>query len=98
MLSKCANPECSTQFRHLRDGKLFQVQSQYFSRSSDQNRRPSRYVEHYWLCNECSLRLTLAFDRERGMITVPLSATENKPARSQSQHNPEIRQAGFAST
>ena len=99
MLSKCANPECSTQFRRLRDGKLFQVQAEYFPRpprkEGPQNRRPSRHVEHYWLCNDCSLRLTLALDRERGMIMVPLSGPEKKPARSEAQESPEIRQTGF---
>ena len=101
MLSKCANAECSTQFRRLRDGKLFQVQSPYLrghaSEASEQNRRPARNVEHYWLCNDCSRRLTLAFDPEGGMIMVPLSAPERKPAGSEAQHGPEIRQAGFLS-
>jgi hypothetical protein len=29
-------------------------------------------VEHFWLCDACSPFVTLTFDRERGVITVPL--------------------------
>jgi hypothetical protein len=29
-------------------------------------------VEHFWLCDACSPFVTLMFDRERGVITVPL--------------------------
>ena len=79
MLHKCANPECSNAFRHLREGKLFLVENEYFPRArnrSRKSRRPPllRHMEHFWLCGGCSQQLTLTFDRERGMITVPLSS------------------------
>jgi hypothetical protein len=80
MLHKCANPTCSIPFRHLREGKLFLAETEYFSGTraavhASRRFRPSRHVEHYWLCNDCSRQLTLAFDPERGMITVPLAGT-----------------------
>ena len=31
MLYKCANEACSTPFRKLREGKLFQVETEYFA-------------------------------------------------------------------
>jgi hypothetical protein len=34
--------------------------------------RPRRRVEHYWLCDQCSSVLTLIFEKEHGMLTVPL--------------------------
>ena len=34
--------------------------------------RPWRRVEHYWLCDACSPFVTLTFDRNRGVVTVPL--------------------------
>ena len=34
--------------------------------------RPARRIEHYWLCDACSPFVTLTFDRQRGVITVPL--------------------------
>ena len=77
MLYKCANEACSTPFRRLREGKLFQVETEYFDRESDGaaaglRKRPWRRIEHYWLCDACSSFVTLTFDRERGVITVPL--------------------------
>lgn len=77
MLSKCANPACSVPFRRLREGKLFVVETESLAPgcqalSPARRARPLRRVEHYWLCDECARFITLAFDRERGMITVPL--------------------------
>jgi hypothetical protein len=76
MLYKCANEACSAPFRRLREGKLFQVETEYFAQSqpggSPRRTRPWRRVEHYWLCDACSAFITLTFDRERGVITVPL--------------------------
>jgi len=75
MLYKCANEACSVPFRRLREGKLFQVETEYFAQPSGggtQRRRPWRRVEHYWLCDTCAAYITLTFDRERGVVTVPL--------------------------
>jgi hypothetical protein len=76
MLFKCANEACHTPFRRLREGKLFQVETEYFSRrapsSAARKPRPWRRVEHYWLCDACAPYVTLTFDKERGVITVPL--------------------------
>jgi len=77
MLYKCANEACNTPFRRLREGKLFQVETEYFagrgpSPTLSRRARPWRRVEHYWLCDACSPFVTLTFDRERGVITVPL--------------------------
>ncbi|MBZ5720256.1 MAG: hypothetical protein LAO03_07725 [Acidobacteriia bacterium] len=78
MLHKCANPACSNPFRRLSEGKLFQVETEYLAAPASerntngrQNRNPRR-VEYYWLCNECASFLTLTFEKDRGMITVPL--------------------------
>ena len=76
MLYKCANEACSAPFRRLREGKLFQVETEYLAQgqggSAHRRVRPWRRVEHYWLCDACSTFITLTFDRERGVITVPL--------------------------
>jgi hypothetical protein len=99
MLHKCANPSCSTQFRRLREGKLFQVETEYFPEvvaagNTARKARPSRHVEHYWLCDDCCRYLTLAFDRERGMTTVPLPGVAiKKAAGSQAESHEPIRQA-----
>ena len=77
MLSKCANPVCSVPFRRLREGKLFVVETESVTPESpalSPTRRVHalRRVEHFWLCDECARFFTLTFDRERGMITLPL--------------------------
>ncbi len=77
MLSKCANPACTTPFQYLRDGKLFQIELDSTAQSGIHvvNKLPSRKVEHFWLCGPCSARLTLAYQRGKGVITIPLSHT-----------------------
>ena len=74
MLYKCANESCNTRFRRLREGKLFQVETEYFGGrdASGRKARPTRRVGHYWLCDACSPFVTLTFDQGRGVITVPL--------------------------
>lgn len=57
MLYKCANEACSAPFRKLREGKLFQVETEYFAGDismTGRRGRPGRKVEHYWLCDSCS--------------------------------------------
>lgn len=76
MLYKCANEACNTPFRRLREGKLFQVETEYFEgrgpASTLQKTRPWRRTEHYWLCDACAPFVTLTFDQSRGVIAVPL--------------------------
>jgi hypothetical protein len=61
----------------LREGKLFQVETEYFSgkgpaTESSRKTRKGHRVEHYWLCDACFPFVTLTFDQQRGVITVPL--------------------------
>ena len=102
MLHKCANPECSTPFRHLREGKLFLAENECLPRARKRARSPRtsaslRRMEHYWLCGECSQQLTLAFDSEQGMITVPLkSLPARKAPRSETATDIDIRSKDLA--
>ena len=80
MLYKCANPACARPFRRLDEGKLFQVETEYFPASEPRAALPSRrgrmlrpHIERYWLCDECASALTLTFERGRGIATIPLS-------------------------
>jgi len=77
MLHKCANQACSAPFRRLREGKLFQVETEYYGNNPPgqptlRKVKAQRHVEHFWLCDACSPFVTLTFDRERGVVTVPL--------------------------
>jgi hypothetical protein len=74
MLSKCANPACSTPFQYLREGKLFQIEMDSPPRDGIHlvAKRPARKVEFFWLCGRCSSQMTLAYQRGKGVITLPL--------------------------
>jgi hypothetical protein len=84
VLHKCANPSCHQPFRRLSQGKLFQVERAYpDSLAVDRPRggrlsRPPRQVEHFWLCDDCCLILTLTFESGRGMVVVPLPEAARK--------------------
>lgn len=75
MLSKCANPSCSTPLVYLREGKIFTMEyasGRQPTKNVDHTGRasPAR-VEHFWLCGPCSARLTLVYDRKQGVLVRP---------------------------
>jgi hypothetical protein len=73
MVSKCANPGCSTPFRYLHEGKLFRAEmdapqegpSQ--SEARDFTGRATR-IEFFWLCEGCSRAMTLTFKKGIGVM------------------------------
>ena len=74
MVSKCANPDCSTPFRNLRTGKLIRVEcvpatTVVRTQLEFGEPLPVRRAEFFWLCDDCSSR-GLAFQKD-GSITVP---------------------------
>lgn len=75
MLSKCANPSCSTPLVYLREGKIFMIESSPQSQLAlvepeTVKPKPQNRVEHFWLCGPCSSSMTLTFDRQRGVQIV----------------------------
>jgi hypothetical protein len=83
MLHKCANPNCANPFRKLSEGKLFLVETENFSASRSILRRwdegIQHRIEHFWLCTQCASSLTLAFEKGKGLRTVPLPELGRKP-------------------
>jgi hypothetical protein len=74
MLSKCANPSCSTQLIYLREGKIFMMEHSTNPGLWPQGpvpAKPAGRLEHFWLCGSCAQNLTLAYNRERGVEVVP---------------------------
>jgi len=65
VLSKCANLRCSQPFLRLRHGRLF-----HFPRTLKAGK--NSMMESFWLCNDCSRRLTLQWKPGEGVLTVPL--------------------------
>ena len=80
MVSKCANPACSTSFLYLHEGKLFRVEVDSASKRVDAAafgidsdlKKPVRHIEFYWLCSGCSQKMTVSFEKGVGIKTLPL--------------------------
>lgn len=91
MVSKCANPACSTPFHYLREGKIFRVEVEVTPPLTSEEtielsngskvpflvamRKPARKLEHYWLCGPCSQTMNLLFDRDNGVTVLPKTHT-----------------------
>ena len=72
MVSKCANPECSEEFRYLHLGKLFQLTPTPDLPASNGEFYPALY-ERFWLCERCCKEMTLVWGGARVKL-VPLAA------------------------
>lgn len=81
MLSKCSNPDCTTLFRYLHEGKLFRIELDVVKEDTatfgidPELRKPVRRTEFFWLCRECSAEMTLDFQKGVGVKTRPLAST-----------------------
>ncbi len=86
MLTKCANPACSAPFLYLHQGKLFRIEVEGvtgddLSLTSDSNRdNPSRRIEYFWLCDDCSKVMTITFEKGAGVTMAPLRHTHKAAA------------------
>jgi hypothetical protein len=54
MLAQCANSPCSASFLHLRDGRLFRLETEPFFQPTN-----AKETEYFWLCGPCSAGMTL---------------------------------------
>jgi hypothetical protein len=79
MLSKCANPSCSTPLVYLREGKIFMMEHAPGSQSVSQTDR-GKQVEHFWLCGPCSAEMTLVYDKSFGVRVLPKAHNRAKAA------------------
>jgi len=73
MLSNCANPECSSKFRYLHEGKLF------FLPLSDVGHDGEQAMESFWVCSECCRLYTVAVRNGRVCVT-PVRLVPSLPA------------------
>ena len=79
MLSKCANPACTTPFHYLHDGRLFQWETGSGPDQPSAKKVPRR-IEYFWLCNGCAAEYTLRYDRGVGVVTVPIAQAQRAAA------------------
>ena len=98
MITKCANPECDTEFLHSEEGQLFA----YEIRNPHQpckdvpaaicKKKPKRAVVYFWLCERCCHRLTLHFTVSSG-VTLVLKHSEAEQDAVRDQEDFERRYA-----
>ena len=79
MLSKCANPECSEQFRYLHQGKLFHLNPTPELQALGDDFCDALY-ERFWLCEQCCKRMRVVWDGTQARIA-SLLATERVTVR-----------------
>ena len=70
MLSKCANPSCSAQFRYLSEGRIFTLLAGPHSEPTDLvwDQANETKVERYWLCQVCSQTMTVCRVKDRTVV------------------------------
>jgi hypothetical protein len=92
MLSKCANPTCSTSFRYLHEGKLFKLQTKLSRENAGD--APAQNVEYFWLCDQCARTLEVVV-RNGVVSTRPRQPqTEENAASDEIQRKPRRRRQG----
>jgi len=74
MLSKCANPACTSLFLYLHQGKLFRMDSGGHEPVSSPFRGNPHRVEFFWLCDECAAHMTVIFEQGRGLVVQPFGS------------------------
>lgn len=67
MLSKCANPACSGTFRYLHEGRMFHL---IVDSEKTVAIHRAAAMERFWLCDECSKKLTLVLSSADGLPPV----------------------------
>lgn len=78
MLAKCANPECSSSFRYLHEGKIFSLETTASATSVLERFSPGR-IELFWLCDSCSLSLGVVSQNGAAAVQ-PLSSPWSETA------------------
>ena len=75
MISRCANPACSTRFRYLHEGRIFQFEARSIRATGVDARSttsPLRGTEYFWLCDSCALTMTLVLEPDVEIALVPI--------------------------
>ena len=78
MLAQCVNPNCRAALRSFSEGRLFQFEVVSISVAARDDSRlpfdekPKRQTSHFWLCGECSTKLSVTLEPMTGLRLVPL--------------------------
>src|ERR1700756_619460 len=67
MLTVCSNPACAAPFLHLKDGRVFRLETDPTFRAAK-----SAQVEYCWLRHHCSSDMTLRLREDGSVVTALL--------------------------
>ena len=96
MLSKCANPACSAQFKYLHQGKLFTLSPTPNLQSCKHGSLEFLY-ERFWLCDSCCKAMTVVWGGTGAKIVpLPEKGIERKPAGSAESVPDQLVKSRFA--
>jgi len=71
MFSTCANPDCATPLDY-HQGQFFRFHNDHVDELADMK---SHSVQHFWLCERCSEKYTLQYEKSRGVLISARSET-----------------------
>lgn len=76
MVGKCANPECSAEFKYLHEGVLFRIDMREHAGPNGTCQMCGRplHVRHFWLCTACSRAMTVKVAPDGSVRVIPKSA------------------------
>ena len=83
MISRCVNPACSTRFRYLHEGRIFQFEVRSIPVGGVDARSmkpPPQGTEYFWLCDSCALTMTLVLGPDAEIALVPVQRGVGKGA------------------
>jgi hypothetical protein len=74
MISTCANPACNKPFHYLRGGRLYRFDVASPREHADDVSNtisamsPNRMAVFFWLCKQCSSRMSLKFNGRQAFV------------------------------
>jgi hypothetical protein len=78
---QCATPACSTRFRYLDEGRIFQFEGHRFQCpgiSARSTNCQSRRRKYFWLFDSCALTMTLVAEPDTRVALVPALGAVDK--------------------
>ena len=81
MISRCANPACSTRFRYLHEGQIFGFEVRSIPAAGVDvpgMNSLSRRTEYFWLCDSCALNMKLVLEPGAGVTLVSVQSGVGK--------------------
>ncbi len=68
MVNHCANPQCCKPLHYLREGRVYVFDVTHPVSGAE---RPTRRMEHFWLCGDCSDAFLLEQVEDRSVRISP---------------------------